>query len=143
MWGYLQEFWDAITGVVVEAGNYTAAWFQSLGNAVAGAIGGAFDWFFHYIYDTFIFARWLLSGFSQLFSFFTAPLSYIYQFVKPFWLNAIKPPPAIDSALTQYATSTMAVLNTIPYFDTLTLILGIGVLLAGAVGLITLFLKIY
>lgn len=143
MWGYLTEFWDAITGVVVEAGNYTADFFQSIGNAVAGALGGAFDWLLHFLWDTYTFARWILDTFSQLFIFLTSPLSYFYQFLKAFFLNIAKPPVEISSVLTQYATSTNAIFQTIPLWGTLTLILGVGVLIAGAVGLISLFLKIY
>ena len=143
MWGYLTEFWNAITGVVVEAGNYTADFFQSIGNAVAGAIGGAFDWFLHFGFDTYTFIRWVADSFSQLFVFLTSPLSYFYQFLKAFFVNISAPPTGIDSGLTQYATSTLDIFQAIPYWDTLTLILGVGVLVAGAVGLVALFLKIY
>jgi hypothetical protein len=142
MWGYLTEFWEAITGVVVEAGNYTADFFQSIGNAVAGALGGAFDWVLHFLWDSLTFFRWILDAFSQVFSFLTAPLSYFYQFLKAFFLNVAKPPIDVSSEITQYATSTNAIFSAIPQWDTLTLILGVGVLVAGAVGLVSLFLKI-
>ena len=138
MWGYLAEFWGAIQTV----GDYTVDFFQSIGNAVAGAIGGAFDWFLHFGFDTYTFIRWIADSFSQLFVFLTSPLSYFYQFLKAFFVNISAPPITISSGITQYATSTQEIFNAIPYWDTLTLILGVGVLVAGAFGLIALFLKI-
>lgn len=139
MWGYLSEFWNSITSV----GGYAVEWFQSIGNAVAGSLGGAFDWLLHYLWDGFTFLHWILNSFSQLFSFLTSPLSYFYQFLKAFWLNLIKPPVEISSVFTQYATSTNAVFQTIPYWNTLTLILGVGVLILGAGAIIALFLKLH
>ena len=142
MWGFLAEFWNAITEVVVGGATYTVDFFQSIGNAVAGAVGGAFDWLLHFLFDGVVFVRWVLDSFAQLFTFITAPLSYAFQFLKSFWLNLIKPPVEISSSLTQYATSTQDIFQAIPYWDTITLVLGIGILVAGAIGLVALFLKI-
>jgi hypothetical protein len=143
MWGFLTEFWGAITEVVVGGATYTVSFFQSIGNAVAGAVMGAFDWFLHFGFDTYTFIRWVADSFSQLFVFLTSPLSYFYQFLKAFFLNITKPPIEIAGGITQYATSTQSIFQAIPYWDTMTLILGIGLLLAGAIGLVALFLKIY
>ena len=142
MWGFLAEFWNAITEVVVGGATYTIDFFQSIGNAVAGAVGGAFDWLLHFLFDGVVFARWVLDSFAQLFNFITAPLSYIFQFLKSFWLNLIKPPVEISSSLTQYATSTNGIFTSIPYWDTMVLILIVGLLVVGGVGLMALFLKI-
>lgn len=142
MWGYLGEFWDAVTGAVVEAGVYTADFFYSIGNAVAGAMGGAFDWLLHFFYDTFIFLRWVLAAFSHLFVFITAPVSYFFQFLNSFWLNLTKPPVTIDGGLTEYASSSAAIFQAIPYWETMMICLGAALLIGGAVGIVALFLKL-
>jgi len=142
MWGYLTEFWNAITEVVVEAGTYTADWFQSIGNAVAGAVGGLFDWLLHYGNDFFVFMGWLISGIGHIFVIITAPLSYFFTFLKAFWLNASKSPVEIVAALNVSSPSADAIFQFIPYWDTMTYILGVGVLVIGAVGIIYLLLRV-
>jgi hypothetical protein len=141
MWGYLQEFWDAVSGVVLDAWEYTAEWFQAVGNAVAGAVGGLFDWLLHYGNDFFVFMGWLISGIKQLFVIFTAPMSYVFTFLKAFWQTATKPPIEIEGAL-NVSTNAMGILQSIPYWATLTIVLGVGVLVVGAVGIIYLLLRI-
>ncbi|GAI38972.1 unnamed protein product, partial [marine sediment metagenome] len=61
-WGFLGEFWDAITGATINAWEYTADWFKQIGLAVAGAIGGLFDYLIHYFSDLFVFLGWLFSA---------------------------------------------------------------------------------
>jgi hypothetical protein len=142
MWGYLSEFWNAITGVSLDAWNYTAEFFQSIGNAVAGALGGAFDWLWHNVNDFFIFAGWVLTQVKTLFIIFTAPLSYFYSFVKGFSGSVFKPPVEIPAILNVYSTSTLQIFNAIPYWDTMTAMLGVALLLVGAGGVIYLLMKI-
>ena len=71
IWGYLSEFWDNITEVVVSTlGNsitYTIEFFQSVGNAVAGAIGSLFDDLIHHIYDVFLVIYWLFEHLKNAF----------------------------------------------------------------------------
>ncbi|GAI17084.1 unnamed protein product, partial [marine sediment metagenome] len=66
-WGFLGEFWDAITGATINAWEYTADWFKQIGLAVAGAIGNLFDFLIHYINDLFVFLGWLFSAIKELF----------------------------------------------------------------------------
>lgn len=142
MWGYLQEFWGAVSGVVINAWDFTAEYFQSIGNAVAGAVGGLFDWLLHYGNDFFVFLGWLISGIGHIFVIFTAPLSYIFTFLKSFWLNAAKPPVEIAAALNASSTSAAAIFSLIPYWDTMTSVLGVAMLVVGGVGIIYLLLRV-
>lgn len=142
MWGFLSEFWDAIQEVVIAGGIYTIDFFQSIGNAVAGALGGAFDWLLHYINDFFIFAGWVLTQVKTLFIIFTAPLSYFYSFLKGFWGEVSGPPVEMPSVLNVYSTSTLQILDAIPYWDTMTAMLGVLVLVVGAGGIIYLLMRI-
>ena len=80
MWGYLEQFWNAITQV----GDYTIEWFRNIGNAVAGAIGGMFDWLIHYVSDVFIFLGWLFSILKELIMTFLSPVAYTFNFLKSF-----------------------------------------------------------
>jgi hypothetical protein len=82
MWGYLSEFWDSISSSTVSAGEYTIGWFENVGNAVAGAIGGLFDDLVHHIYDFFYLIRWFLDGLQELFSIIISPLTWGYNFAR-------------------------------------------------------------
>jgi len=84
MWGYLSEFWNAITQV----GDYTVAWFQSVGNAVAGAIGGLFEDLTHHFYDIFYIAQWFLDNLGEMLATAFTPLTWIFNFVKGFFVSA-------------------------------------------------------
>jgi len=84
MWGYLSEFWNAITQV----GDYTVGWFQSVGNAVAGAIGGLFEDLTHHFYDLFYITQWFLDNLGEMLSTAFTPLTWIFNFVKGFFVSA-------------------------------------------------------
>ena len=84
MWGYLVEFWDAI----IQVGDYTIEWFEQIGNAVAGAIGGLFEDLIHHIYDIFYIAEWFLDNLSQMLATAFTPLSWIFNFVRGFFVSA-------------------------------------------------------
>lgn len=84
MWGYLLEFWDAI----IQVGDYTIEWFEQIGNAVAGAIGGLFEDLIHHIYDVFYIAEWFLDNLSQMLATAFRPLSWIFNFVRGFFVSA-------------------------------------------------------
>jgi len=79
-WGYLSEFWDAI----VEVGEYPVDYFESIGNAVAGAIGGFFSNLIHHIYDVFYFFRWFAENLTDTITSIFSPLDWIFHFLKGF-----------------------------------------------------------
>lgn len=88
VWGYLSEFWNAITQV----GDYTVAFFESIGNAVAGAIGGLFSNLIHHIYDVFYFATWFFESLIDLITTIFTPLTWIFNFLKGFKIGVTSTP---------------------------------------------------
>lgn len=141
MWGYLSEFWDSVSGVALDAWDYTADWFYQVGNAVAGAIGGLFDWLLHYLHDLFVFAGWLFTALKLFFTTLTMPLTYVYSFVKAFFLQAVKAPVEVSSELVFNSYSTTYIFNAIPHWQTLSAFLGVAVLLVGGVGVLYVLLR--
>lgn len=137
MWQYLSQFWDAIT----EVGTYTIAWFQSVGNAVAGAIGGMFNWLIHYVNDFFIFLGWTFSIIKELVKTFTLPISYIFNFLKAFTTSAFSSPQTPDASYT-FSSGILGVFQSLPYWNVITAVLGIGILIIIGIAIFKLLLKI-
>jgi hypothetical protein len=139
MWGFLTEFWNSISGVVLDAWNYTAEWFQNVGYAVAGAIGGLFDWILHYLNDFFVLLGWALGSLKVLYYLFTLPFAFIFNFIRNFFDYATQNP--VIPSVSFYSTSTMDILGAIPYWNTAIFVLGICIMLIGGIGIVYLFLK--
>lgn len=118
MWGYLTEFWDAI----IQVGDYTIEWFEQIGNAVAGAIGGLFENLIHHIYDVFYIAEWFLDNLAEMFSIAFRPLSWIFNFVRGFFLSATMTIEELGIELPElsvYAGDVQEVFENFPYFNLL------------------------
>jgi len=132
MWGYLTEFWDAIESV----GDTTIAWFQQVGNAVAGAIGGLFEDLIHHIYDVFYIGEWFLDNLASMLLIAFRPLIWVFNFVKGFFVSAtltIEEMGLATSSVPELVIFTEDITNifeSFPYFDLL--ITGVG----GALGLL-------
>jgi len=121
VWGYLAEFWDEITQV----GDYTIEWFQNIGNAVAGAIGSLFADLIHHIYDFFYIAQYLVENLGQLFVIIFSPLTWIFNFVRGFFVSAFISP--VEPEITwQFSDEVLSVFQAIPYWDIFTFALGAG-----------------
>lgn len=117
-WGYLSEFWDAIGEVVVSANTYTIDWFQSIGNAVAGAIGALFEDLIHHIYDIFYVGQYLVDNLAVLFGILFTPLSWIFNLVKGFFDSAFQP--AVESTISfPWNAEVLALFNAVPYWNVL------------------------
>jgi len=140
-WGFLGEFWNAVSSKTINAWEYTADWFKQIGLAVAGAIGGLFDYLIHYFSDFFVFLGWLFSAIKEMVLATILPISYIGNFLKGFIINAIKTPisPEIDYA---FSTSTMEIFETIPYWSIISSVLGICILILGGFAILRLILRI-
>jgi len=121
IWGYLSEFWNAIT----EVGDYSVAWFQSVGNAVAGAIGGLFENLLHHLYDVFFIFQWILDNLSDVFVSIFSPLKWIFSFLKGFWTSAMADPIA-PPYVYEYSEGILEFFETIPYWNYLLLSIGAG-----------------
>lgn len=125
-WGYLGEFWNAITQVVVDAGTYTIEWFQSLGNAVAGAIGSLFEDLIHHIYDFFYIAQYILDNLGDLFAVIFTPLTWIFNFVRGFFISAFATPPPAEIEWV-FSDEIINFYQSIPYWNYLTFAIGGGI----------------
>lgn len=118
MWGYLSEFWNAITAV----GGYTIEWFQSVGNAVAGAIGGLFEDLTHHFYDIFYINQWFLDNLSEMLSTAFRPLTWIFNFVRGFFVSASMSLEELGIEVPEMelmSSNVLEVIEIIPYFNLL------------------------
>lgn len=125
MWGYLTEFW----GELAQVGDYTIAWFQGIGNAVAGAIGGLFEDLIHHIYDIFYTLWWLLDGLQNLFVIIFRPLTWAFNFGRGFFNVAFKTPEELGIEIGQvgsFGTNVFAFFNAIPYINYIFVGVGAG-----------------
>jgi hypothetical protein len=137
VWGYLTEFWDAITDSVVGGITYTIEWFQMIGNAVAGAIGSLFDDLIHHFYDVFLLFSWFYDNLSNMFSIVFTPLFWIFNFTKGFLTSATSTLEELNIQLEEvelYTTNVASFFDAIPYFN---------FLLAGGGALIGIFFVIF
>jgi len=134
-WGYLGEFWNAITGV----GDYTIAWFQSVGNAVAGAVGNLFEFVNHSLSDVFVFGGWFFSVLGNLIGKLWLPINYIFNFFKSFAEKAFSTP--VNPDIWNFNDEIKSVFENIPYWNTITLVLGVCILIIFSVAILRQFLK--
>ena len=133
MWGYLSEFWDAITSV----GDYSVAWFQSVGNAVAGAIGGLFADLTHHFYDIFYIIRWFLSNLGDMFIIAFTPLMWIFNFIRGFFVSATSTMEELGIVVPEIDLMSGYVsifFDSFPYFS---------LLLSGVAGALSLYILIF
>lgn len=141
-WGYLSEFWDNVSSTTLNAWEYTESWFQNIGDAVAGAVGGLFEFINHAISDVFVFGGWFFQNLSDVISGFFAPIRYLFIFVKSFWGKMTSP--AVAPEIYEdwvFDTSTLSVFQAIPYWTTLTGALIVGVLVLVGIYTLKYFLK--
>jgi len=140
-WGFLGEFWNAVSSKTLNAWEYTADWFRQIGLAVAGAIGGLFDYLIDYFTDFFVFMGWLFSAVKELALAVVLPISYVGNFMKGFLVNAIKTPEIAEVSHT-FSTSTMSIFEAIPYWDIMSSALGVCILVLGGFAILKLILRI-
>lgn len=144
-WDYLSAFWDQVTGSVASTTesliSYPVSFFQNIGNAVAGATGQIFDTFFHTFSDLFLFASWTGEMIGSIFSKLSLPFQFVYNFFKNIYTYGFATPSDPEITYT-FSTSTIAVFETIPYWSTLIMVLGIGLVLVVGLGIFKLITKI-
>jgi len=126
VWGYLSEFWDAITDVIVGGTTYTIAWFEGIGNAVAGAIGALFEDLIHHIYDVFYICQYLVDNLGNLFAIVFTPLTWIFNFVKGFFISAFTAP--VEPTITwTFSEEILGIFQHVPYWNVLMFAIGAGI----------------
>jgi len=123
IWGYLTEFWNAITSV----GEYTIDFFRNIGNAVAGAIGNLFAFIIHSITDIFVFGGWVIKSLGTFFANILQPIKFVFGFLKSFIDGAFATPVSSDP-IWDFNPELMSVFNAIPYWTTISTVLGVCVL---------------
>jgi len=144
-WYYLSEFWDLITESfatqTAEIISYPVSFFQNIGNAVAGALGNIFDTFFHTFSDLVLFFSWTGEILGKILYKLGSPFVYVFNFLKNTFSIGFSTPDAPDLTYT-FSTSTLAVFDAIPHWQTLTTILGIAFTLFVGIAIFKLFTKI-
>lgn len=134
-WGYLGEFWNAITGV----GEYTVEWFQNVGNAVGGALGNLFEFVNHSLSDVFVFGGWFFSALGTLLGKLWLPINYVFNFFSAFIEKAFSTPQAQE--IWSFSDEVMTVFEKIPYWNTMISVLGVCILVIVGVSILKQFLS--
>lgn len=138
IWGYLEEFWNAITQVDIDPWHYTIEFFQNVGRGVAGAIGNLFEFLNHSLSDVFIFGGWFFSTLGNLFSKLWLPVNYIFAFFSAFVDKAFETP--TPQNIWGFSSEVMAVFEAIPYWNTITFVLGVSILIIVGIAILKQFL---
>jgi hypothetical protein len=139
IWQYIAQFWAQIHDVIVGGITYTAEWFATLGNAVAGAIGGFFDAILHNATDFLCFFSWFFANVKQIFLFLLAPVSYIFTLLK-FFFATFQNTPATPAFSYTFDAGVLDIFNAIPHFDVFKIVLGAVIIFAGGIGILKLLL---
>jgi len=127
MFGYLSEFWDSITAETSE----TIAWFQSVGNAVAGAIGKVLLMPLQVVVDFGLASGWIISNIGQIIFSLLAPFKFIAIFFSSF-ISSISTMPSANNLFTQN-TQALGFLQSFPLWSQMSIILGGLVLILGVI----------
>ena len=136
VWDYLGQFWD----LIVSVGDYPVAYFQNIGLAVAGAIGGFFDVIFHNINDVFVLLVWLGVSLKTIFLSILTPIGYFFNIVRWFFTTAFQTP-SIPEVNFVFSADILDVFNTIPHWSVVASVLGAIVLMLSGVAILKLLLK--
>jgi len=125
IWNYLSQFWDAIVSV----GEFTVEFFESIGNAVAGAVGNLLEFLNHNASDIFVFAGWLFHNLKIVVEKLFLPIRYIYTYLKSFVSQAFMSPTTSAKEIWSFPAQIMEVFQAIPYWTVFSTILGLGILI--------------
>lgn len=136
VWDYLGQFWD----LIISVGEYPVAYFQNIGVAVAGAIGGFFDVIFHNINDFFVIFVWLGVALKTIFLSLLTPITYFFNIIRWFFSTAFQTP-SIPEVSFNFSAEILDVFNSIPYWSVLSSVLGAVVLMLAGVAMLKLLLK--
>lgn len=130
IYNWLSQFWNSITSV----GTYTIEFFQNIGNAVAGAMGGVLEAIFHTTLDFFISIWYLTEYVIAIFKNLLAPILYIFNFIKSIFINLTTPVDEVPAF--QFNAEALELLNKVPNFSLILTILGGILCLLGIIAII-------
>ena len=140
VWEYLAQFWDSITAQTIGGVEYTIAWFQQIGNAVAGAMGQFFDVIFHNINDAFVLIAWFGYALKVIFTALLSPINYFANVLRFFFATAFSTPPTAEATYT-FSNEVLEVFNTIPHWPIFASVLGAIIILICGIGMLKLLLR--
>jgi hypothetical protein len=140
MWGYLSQFWDSVATTTLSAWEYSVGYFQSIGNAVAGAIGDLFQTVIHYYLDANVFLYWFFVNILYIFGQIFKPIQFFFQIIISFVYKSFDNP-ILPNFGTSFSTSSLIVLNSIPFWSEIKILLTLIILIAFGIGILKLFLK--
>lgn len=112
MWGFLGEFWNAITSV----GDYTIEFFENIGKAVAGAIGSMFEFLIHHASDFIVFISWVFDNLWGLIAHILQPIKFVFHFLKKFFISVFNPGNDPEQ-IWAFSDEVIEVFDAIPYWD--------------------------
>jgi len=118
IYNWLSQFWESLTSV----GDYTIEFFQNIGNAVAGAMGGVLEAMFHSLLDFFIAIWYLMEYIIAIFKNLLAPILYIFNFLKSIFINLTSSVDEVPAF--QFNEKAIELLNKVPNFSLILTILG-------------------
>lgn len=90
--------------------------------------------------DFITFLGWFFENIGVIIQQVFAPVRYIFSFTKNFFINAFAPPESFDE-IWVFSDSILGIFNSIPYWQTLIVVLGIGLMIIFGIVILKLFLK--
>ena len=131
----IQWFLDLIT----PATEFSVEFFESIGQAVAGYLGGFFEPIFHSLLDFFIsliyFGQYVFAILASLF----APVLYVFNFLKGLVYEVTSP--VVYNNSIEFSANVLALYDSVPMFSDLMIVLGGILILMSVIALIKIFAK--
>jgi len=131
--GFLGEFWNSITSATVGAVTYGTDFFQSIGNAVAGAIANIVLYPIKVIFDGALAVSYVFETLITLSGQLFASLRFLIIFLGGILAGFTTTPPTISGV---FATSTVTFLQGIPMIGTITTVMGVGMIVVAVIATI-------
>jgi len=117
MFGYLAEFWDSISEAVVGGTTYTVAWFEQVGNAVAGGIGNILLSPLKVIVDFFLAIAYLLKCLWAVINLILSFFSFLFEWIYNLFEIVLTTPPTTGEVI--FDTNWISFFTSIPLFTLL------------------------
>lgn len=116
---YFTQLWNKITAVA----EYPIEFFQNIGDAVGGAIGGFFTELIHVITDLGIFFLYLFQVAKSVFLIIINPLIYLVTLIYTFITNLFEFEFTYEQPI-EISQTAQDILEMIPYWSTLSSVIG-------------------
>lgn len=90
--------------------------------------------------DFYIFLAWFFENAGVIIQQIFSPVRYIFSFTKNFFIYAFAPPETPDEIWT-FSDSILGIFNSIPYWNTLIVVLGVCLMLIFGITILKSFLR--